>query len=554
MVSFKKHWRKFCWGAVITTFLIAIKFFGLTLLGLLFGAIGYYPYQAHSDRYEKKALLEGSVEPTFKEVALPFTHKYDETVSLPFMASAVIDVNNDGLEEIFLGGGANQLDSLWEFRENQFQEISQEYNLGEPKAEPTLGAVVLDFDSNGWDDLLLSRNSGVWWYKNSSSGFEAKKIDLNLDPKENPISLAVGDINKDGYADLFVAQYVDRSYIAGQTVFNDPNYGGHSQLYLNRGDNTFENITESAGMNYVHNTFQSLFIDIDGDSDQDLVVVYDTGHIKTWRNNGNLTFTDVRNPTHEWFGYPMGLGVSDYDNDGDPDFFFSNIGSLGAMTPITKGDLRSDQNYHKDLILLQNEGDFKFTDVAKSALIADYEFSWGLVSEDFNNDGFQDLVVAQNYVDLPQHQWFPLPGRFLLQTENNTFTNRESEAGVENRHYGINPLVADFNQDGTLDLIYANLAGESKAFISRGKTDNFVRLKLSNTPKSLGAKVTLTLEEKPTQTQYFVGSEGLSGDSSHVLHFGVGSLLKPAQLKVEFLSGETKTLSNVVFNTSLSLR
>lgn len=547
-------WRKFCWCAVIASTLIGLKLFGVALLISVFGLVGYFPYQSYTDRYDHLDLLPGSEEPSFRAVSLPFTHQYTADDALPFLASAIIDMDNDGVEEVFLGGGTNQPDSLWAYKEDSFTEISSTAGLGETVQEPSLGAVVLDLDNNGWDDLFVARNSGVWWYKNIAGKFTIEKLDLELTEKENIVSLAFGDIDKDGDADLFTANYVDRDFVEGQSVFNDSNYGGQSRMFLNNGDSTFTNITALAGLDYVHNTFQAMFVDINADTNQDLVVVYDTGHIKTWRNNGDLTFTDMPNPTHDWFGYPMGLGMSDYDNDGDPDFMFSNIGELAVMTPVVKGDLRADQRYHKKLILLRNDGNFKFTDVAESAEIADYEFSWGIVSEDFNNDSLADLVIAQNYVDLPQHKLFPLPGRFLLQTAGGKFTNREIEAGVENRYFGIAPLVADFNQDGALDLVYANLNGESKAFINQGLKSHFVRVKLPSKASSLGAKVTLHLEGKLPQTAWYSPSEGLGSDSSHIVHFGVGTEVKPATLKIEYLNGETKKLEKVIFDTTLTLQ
>jgi hypothetical protein len=85
----------------------------------------------------------------------------------------------------------------------------------------------------------------------------------------------------------------------------------------------------------------------------------------------------------------MGIGVGDYNNDGRPDFFFSNTG--GTAPPfLAKGDLREDQQYDDKLIFFRNDGDFKFTNVNEETLTADYEFSWGVVFHDFNLDGLPD--------------------------------------------------------------------------------------------------------------------------------------------------------------------
>ena len=77
----------------------------------------------------------------------------------------------------------------------------------------------------------------------------------------------------------------------------------------------------SSGLFYDHNTFMGIFIDIDNDSLEDLVVAHDTGHVKTWKNLGNNKFKDMPNPNSNQYSYPMGIAVTDLGNDGDSDFF-----------------------------------------------------------------------------------------------------------------------------------------------------------------------------------------------------------------------------------------
>jgi len=95
--------------------------------------------------------------------------------------------------------------------------------------------------------------------------------------------------------------------------------------------------------------------------------------------------------------------VGDYDNDGRVDFFFSNVGST-PPTFLVKGDLRDDQDFNPRWILFRNRGDFGFEDTADATALADFEFSWGAVFEDFNLDGRPDLVVSENFVDFPPHK------------------------------------------------------------------------------------------------------------------------------------------------------
>ena len=170
----------------------------------------------------------------------------------------------------------------------------------------------LDLDNDGDTDLLIARQSGVWRYNNTNGKFSGFKLDLDLDLKSVPLSVAVSDLNRDGLFDMYVAGYIARKHVEGETIFNKV-YGGVSALYINKGNNQFQNITKESGMYYQHNTFQGFFIDMDGDNLEDLVVAHDTGTVKTWKNLGGLKFKDMPNPTTDYFSYPMGIAVTDYD-------------------------------------------------------------------------------------------------------------------------------------------------------------------------------------------------------------------------------------------------
>ncbi|WP_161624682.1 FG-GAP repeat domain-containing protein, partial [Winogradskyella psychrotolerans] len=140
------------------------------------------------------------------------------------------------------------------------------------------------------------------------------------------LGFALGDVNKDGTIDIFISNYIRKKQMVGQNNFSKT-YGPISQLLLNNGDNTFKDVTKESGLTYQHNTFMGIFVDIDNDSWLDLVVAHDTGEVRTYQNNGDGTFTVKPNPTTDKYGYPMGIAVGDYNNDGNVDFMFSNTGS-----------------------------------------------------------------------------------------------------------------------------------------------------------------------------------------------------------------------------------
>jgi len=156
----------------------------------------------------------------------------------------------------------------------------------------------------------------------------------------------------------------------GQTIFEDKTYGSTSELLLNDGNDNFTSITKSAGLDYVHNTFTAVLVDVDNDTWLDLVVVHDTGEVRTYRNNGDLTYTRKDNPLSEKFAYPMGVAVGDYNNDGLIDFMFTNTGSTLPRF-LAKGDIKDATKFNEKWILFENTGNFTFKDVAEETKIAD---------------------------------------------------------------------------------------------------------------------------------------------------------------------------------------
>ena len=496
--------------------------------------------KAYSNPYGKADLSSIAV-PQFTEVAFPFTHLYAKDNSLPFLGAAVIDIDGDGTPEVFVGGGYEQADMVLEFDGKGFADATatKGKGLAKDKFNTTYGAAVIDIDADGRSDLFVARDSGITLYLNKEDGFQAKKLDIPFNEKSTPLSIALADLNHDGHVDMFVSTYIKLHKVEGENIFNKEEYGSTSVLLINNGDNSFTDITKKAGMDYVHNTFVAVFSDVDRDSDQDLVVAYDTGQVRTWRNNGDLTFTSRPNPSSDRFGYPMGLAIGDYNNDARMDFFFSNVSSTPPRF-LAKGDLRDDQIFHTPLFLFRNDGDFKFTDTAQEAKVADYEFSWGVVLDDLNNDGREDILIAQNYVSLPLQKIFRLPGRLLMQLPDGTFATAEDAAGLVNRNFEITPLVADFNNDGYRDIIRINLAGPSLAFLSNGGSNGFVKVQLADTPKSLGALVELTLPGGKKLTQQFTSGEGLASDQSHELIFGLGDAMSVEGVTVYYADGTTK--------------
>lgn len=489
--------------------------------------------------------------PQFSHTALDFEHTLDNSLSLPFVASAVIDINNDGKEELFIGGGPAQQDALYEFKDGSFQRLDAELLVKTEINDASFGASVIDVDNNGFSDLILSRTNGVWLYLNNRGRFKGQKLDLPIPADTSPLSVAIADINRDGYFDLYVAGYIRKELVEGQNIFNKEGYGGSSLMLLNNGDNTFSDITQSSGLQFKHNTFMGIFVDIDNDGHEDLVVAHDTGQVRTWKNLGNMTFKNMPNPNSQQSSYPMGIAVTDYKNDGLVDFFFSNVGSTPPEF-VVKGDLRDDQFFNPKWIFFQNKGDFSFDDTAQQVKLADYEFSWGAVFEDFNLDGLDDLVVSENYIGFPPHKipFLRLPARFLVQTPTGEFAATGEQSGVRNSDYGITPLTADFNNDGYPDLVHINIAGQSKVFINKGGKAHYLKVKLPDGIESIAAKIKVTLNNGKVLHRHVVSGEGLGSEQSRIQIFGLGEAAA-TDVTVSYIDGRQASKTGDYKNTQV---
>lgn len=480
--------------------------------------------------------------PVFEALDIPFQHQFVDEESLPLMGSALIDYDGDGIDEVFVGGGVEQKDAMFRYEDGIFKDISSEMKLPN-KDFPTLGAISYDWTNDGKVDLLVCRRDDVYLYENNGNGFDVQKMNVPVNEKSAPVSITLGDIDNDGDADMFLATYIHRYLMEGITIFNDMTYGSNSLLLRNNGDGTLTDITMDMGLEYTHNTFQGVFADLDNDGWLDLTVAYDTGQPKTYRNNRGKGFIDIKNPYSEVFSYPMGIAIGDYNNDGLLDLFFSNTGT-SIPHFIAKGDLEDDQVLKTDWILFENQGHFKFKDTSKERKVADFEFSWGALFEDFNLDGKQDLVVSENYISYPPHSAFTLPCRFLIQRPNGTFAAVEEQAGVVNKNFGITPLTSDFNNDGYPDLIHVNINGPLRAFINKGGNHHYIKVRFNEQGNEAGSLVqVMTASGKILSDVYAIG-EGLACDQTRTLTFGLGDEDTVKEILIRYPGGTEKIIEN----------
>jgi hypothetical protein len=243
--------------------------------------------------------------------------------------------------------------------------------------------------------------------------------------------LAVGDANGDGLDDIYVCQ----------------DDGVPNRLFVQQPDGTARDVSRQAGVDFLENAAAALFVDIDDDDDQDLVVASPLG-VLMLENDGAGRFA-VRTAQRLPHTSPLGLAAADYDQDGDLDFYICcyrprSWGGDPGKVPIPYHDANNGSRN----VLLRNEGGWHFRQATRDAGLDENNRRWSFTAswEDYDNDGDLDLYVANDY------------GRNnLYQNEKGHFHDVAAEAGVEDISAGMSVAWGDYDNDGWMDLYVSNM-------------------------------------------------------------------------------------------------
>ncbi len=499
---------------------------------------------------------QGQTDLVMAEVSLPFHNRTDlskKTGSLPFMAGVVIDIDGDLSDEIFLGGGRGQADALFTYDpdKNAFIDIALGHDLTKLSGDATLGGASIDVDRNGYSDLIIARESGLWLYLNNGYRLTGGKIDITLNETSTPLSIALGDLNADGLTDLYVSGYIRNDLVDGQTNFSDT-YGGFSHLLLGTGDGTtWRDATEDYGLDSQHNRFTAVFADLDNDGDPDLTIAQDTGVVETWRNDGQPPLTPLPNPSQK--SYPMGIAAGDLSGNGFVDLYFSNVGHT-MPSALLRGDLPEEVAFNPLYMLFENSGGAVFSDTAKPRKAARIGFGWGTVAADMNLDGWDDLIIAQNYAKFgPPAIIHRYTGKIMQNNQGETFSPVEKRVGVQNRLFAISPLIGDFNGDSLPDLVWANLNGPSKAFLNQTENRNVLTILMDDTADVLSTRIEVITPDRTIYRQV-IASQGLSSDQTHKLMIGLGDSSQVQSVTIVQPGRERAVFDDWQIDTPLDLR
>ena len=481
----------------------------------------------------------------FVPIELDFDIQWDKSVH-PFTGAAAIDVDGDGRDEVFIGGGLNQADRLYRWVDGELVDIVAASGLSSQDA--THGAVSLDMDSDGDVDMVVARAAGITLYLNDGAGrFNAQLIVVDSQPADSePFQVAVTDYDRDGDVDLYISYFVAFPQFMSAT-FNDAGHAKTNRLLRNEGNLKFTDVTDQAGVAGSANSFGAILLDLNGDRFDDLVIAQNTWQVELFENLKDGTF--ARRPIDTGYGFWMGVGVGDMDNDGDQDLFFPNVGK-SIPRIFTRGDIRDDQRHTHAWSLMRNDGDFQFTEVVEDWGMAREGFAWGGVFEDVNLDGRLDLFVAQNYIKWPVHHVLKLRGRAFLQQRDSAghwvFEHSE-DLGLDNPHFGQSSLFVDLNGDARLDYFWINMDGPQAAFLNRGE-GNFISFRLPDDLRHLGTRIHLESARGKSYTRQWVAGQGYLTDQTSELVFGLGDQTRVTKAVVSWPDGTSKVIENPSIN------
>jgi enediyne biosynthesis protein E4 len=510
--------------------------------------------------------------------------------------AAFFDYDNDGWLDIFLVNGtsfdaisSNTEPTSYLFHNNRdgtFSDVTREARLAH--AGWGQGCCIGDYDNDGFDDLFVTYwGRNVLYHNNGDGTFTdvSETAGVAGDAGRWGAGCCFLDYDRDGRLDLFVANYV--RFDPGQTPgpgesplckYNNiaipcgpQGFGGGTNiLYRNRGDGTFEDVSEKSGIANPRAAAGPVYsdqnwrpvgsfgmgaaaADFDNDGWPDIYVACDTAPSLLYHNNHDGTFSEVGVAAGCAFNEDgvamagMGVAVGDYDGDGWFDIVRTNF---------------SDQI----TTIYRNLGDGTFYDAAlqAGAGVNTKYLGFGVGFLDFDNDGWQDIFIANGHV-YPQIEGRKLHVSYAQRKivyrnlRNGRFAEVSQKAGAAILEPQVSRGCAfgDFDNDGNVDVLVNNLDGAPSLLRNEGGSrNNWLILKCSGTRSNrsaIGTRVRVVAGERSQIAEVMSGSSYYSQNDLR-LHFGLGQAKRVDRIEVRWPAGGQETFSDIAVDQILHIR
>jgi hypothetical protein len=314
------------------------------------------------------------------------------------------------------------------------------------------GAVMDDFDGDGYFDIVISGQNPLdqlrFFHNNADGTFSERTKEAGLTGEIGGLNIIHADYNNDGFLDLVV--------LRGGWWGENGKYP--LSLLENNGNGTFDDVTESAGLMSLHPTQTAVWIDYDNDGFLDLFVGHESSVLgkhptQMFHNNGNETFTEVGEKLGiADLGFVKGVSSGDFNNDGRADLYVS---VKGAKNHLFRNDGAIDKNK-------PNFAEWKFTDVTEQAKVGEPLHSFATWFWDYDNDGWEDILVAGYYDEtdgdigafqagLPNKTETP---RLFRNNADGTFEDVTKQMKLDRVIMAMGSNFGDLDNDGWLDCYF----------------------------------------------------------------------------------------------------
>ena len=517
-----------------------------------------------------------------REAGLNFQHRGGGSAKdhiLETVGSGVgwIDYDRDGWPDLYAVNGG-----LWEelgtgkrsvsnalFRnqgDGTFREVTREAGVG--GRHWGMGVTVADYDNDGWPDLYVCNYGPNVLYRNNGDGtFRDVTREAGVGDPSWSSSAAFVDADGDGWLDLYVANYVEFDHENPPAPSPDCQYRGvqvhcgpgglpaaRDTFYLSNADGTFRRATRAAGMDALPSYgMGAAWCDYDNDGDSDLYVANDSMANFLFRNRGDGTFEERGLVAAVAFNEDgqaqagMGIAFGDYDRDGRFDVYVTNFSA--------------DYN-----TLYRNLGGDLFRDVTRAtglSLPSLRFLGWSTHFFDFDHDGWEDLFVVNGHV-FPQVDTRPTGTRFRQRSllfrnlGNSRFREMASDEalGLSQAHSSRGAAIADFDNDGDLDVAVSNMDGGLSLYRNDGSKGHWISLRLEgreSNRNAVGTRITLTAGGSTQIREVRAGSGYQSSDDPR-LHFGLGAAGEVQRIEVRWSRGRRQVLENLEADREYAIR
>ncbi len=532
----------------------------------------------HDEPYPKLVDITASTGITFEHLSSPDQKFIVESMS---GGVALIDFDRDGWPDIYFTNaqsvemalaGKKARSAL--YRNNHdgtFTDVTDRAGVGYPCWAQ--GAVVGDYNNDGWPDLLVTCFVGVILYRNNGDGTftdVTKAAGLSGDTQW-ATGAAFGDYDGDGWADLFVSHYVD-FHLDNMAAFGSRDTckyegidvqcgprglkGAPDNLYHNNRNGTFTEVSKQAGVSDpdLRYGLTAVWSDFDNDGKLDLFVANDAGANYLYKGDGAGHFSDA--------GFTSGVA---YNENGQAQ---ANMGvALGDYLHHGRFSVYISHFDNEYATLYRNDGNLSFTEVSFASGVAQASrgyVGWGDAFVDFANRGWPDLFLVNGHV-YPQVDTVPTGPRYrepmvLLENQRNgTFKDISKEVGpaIQVPRVSRGMAIGDLFNDGKVEAVVENLVGPPTILRPEGGPNhNWIGFQFEGTKSNrlaLNARVRITAGTLVQLGEVLSGGSYLSQNDLRV-HFGLARYGTVEKADVLWPDGKVETFTHLGAGRYYSIR